>query len=134
MIRQLAHVCIRVRDIERTIDFYANKLGLPVTFRFERNGRTMGAYFSVGNSTFLEAFESDVSTGGSQIHFCLETDDIDAFIADMARKGVTCKPKSQGCDHSWQVWLTDPDGHAFELHQYTPESLQRCGGVAAVTW
>ncbi len=29
-----------------------------------------------------------------------------------------------GSDHSWQAWLSDPDGNRVELHQYTPESWQ----------
>jgi hypothetical protein len=27
-------------------------------------------------------------------------------------------------DHSWQAWITDPDGNKIELHDYTPESWQ----------
>lgn len=80
------------------------------------------AYFSFGEQTFLEVFEVDEPA--EMVHFCLEIDDIDGFIAETAAKGIECTPKKQGCDHTWQTWLKDPDGHAFEIHQYTDESLQ----------
>ena len=38
-IARIAHVCIFVRDIERTIRFYRDCLGMPLTFRFMKKGR-----------------------------------------------------------------------------------------------
>jgi catechol 2,3-dioxygenase-like lactoylglutathione lyase family enzyme len=68
------------------------------------------------------------------VHFCFETDNIDRFIAEMKTKGVACSDKKLGSDETWQTWLKDPDGNNFEIHQYTPKSYQRVGGVAQVTW
>ncbi len=132
MIKRLAHVCIQVSDIQRTIEYYTKTLDLPVVFRFMRGEAVMGCYFDLGNGTFLEAFESERPCGIT--HFCLETDDLDAFLAEMARKNVPCTPKKIGCDHTWQTWLRDPDGNAFEVHQYTPGSLQFEGGEVQVDW
>ncbi len=138
MLKRLAHVCLNVADIHETIDFYCNKLGLPVKFKFEKSGVLFGVYFDLGEQTYLEAFQVRdqqmpvINTGIA--HFCLETDDIDAFIADMATKGVPCTEKTLGCDHSWQTWLKDPDGNNFELHQYTARSTQLLGGVVQADW
>jgi hypothetical protein len=39
-----------------------------------------------------------------------------------------------GCDDTWQIWLKDPDGNAFEVHQYTPKSMQFTGGTVEADW
>jgi lactoylglutathione lyase/glyoxylase I family protein len=136
MITRLAHVCVHVSNINTAMDFYGKKLGLPVKFIFEKKGRLGGAYFEIGNSTFIEVFEVPdlkvVNTGIA--HFCLETDDMDAFMRDMKSKGLACSDKKLGCDESWQTWLQDPDGNKFEVHEYTGKSYQRHGGTAEIDW
>ena len=132
----LAHVCIRVSDIVRTVDFYNGLLGLPIKLTFVSNGSLRGACFQVGLSTFIEAIQTaerepaHPSTG----HFCLETTDIDGCIAELRAKGVSCTDKKLGFSKTWTVWLTDPDGHIVEINEYTPESAQLCGGAVVVDW
>jgi len=136
MLIRLAHVCLNVADLNQTVAFYHGLIGLPMQFTFEKDGKRCGVYFTVGQQTFIEAFQ----VGGVQVvntgitHFCLECDDIDAFMADMGAKGVACTEKKLGCDHAWQTWLTDPDGNRFEIHQYTNRSSQLNGGVVQVDW
>ena len=132
MITRLAHICLQVKDMNRTIAFYRDGLGFPVTFTFTKAGQLQGAYFALGGNSFIEVFEESQPVGIT--HFCLETDDIDKFIAAAAAKGIACTPKSLGCDHTWQTWLRDPDGHAFEVHHYTDRSLQFKGGECEITW
>jgi lactoylglutathione lyase/glyoxylase I family protein len=132
MIKRLAHICLQVKDMERSIAFYRDGLGFPVAFTFMKKGKLGGAYFSLGERSFLEVFQND-NPGGIQ-HFCLECDDIDDFIAKATAKGITCTPKELGGDHTWQTWLRDPDGNAFEIHQYSERSFQFAGGVCEITW
>lgn len=136
MIKRLAHVCIHASDLNKTVDFYHGKIGLPIVFRFHREGVLMGVYFALGHQTYLEAFEKPdlevVNTGIS--HFCLEVDDIDGFIREVTSHGVECTEKKLGCDQSWQTWLQDPDGNRFEIHQYTDASAQLNGGIVNVDW
>lgn len=136
MITRLAHVCVHVSSMDAAFDFYGTKLGLPVKFTFEKKGRLGGAYFDIGDGNFIEVFEVPdlrvVNTGIT--HFCLETDNIDEFIARMRSHGVSCTDKKLGSDQSWQTWLADPDGNKFEIHQYTDKSCQYRGGVAEITW
>lgn len=132
MITRLAHISLQVRDIQRAIAFYRDGLGFPVAFEFARKGALGGVYFAVGGQSFLEVFENDPPVGIT--HFCLETDDIDAFIAGATAKGIVCTPKALGDCGTWQTWLRDPDGNAFEIHQYTDASMQFCGGTCEITW
>jgi catechol 2,3-dioxygenase-like lactoylglutathione lyase family enzyme len=136
MITQFAHVCLNVKDLERTVDFYHRKLGLPIKFQFQKNGKVMGAYFQAGDLNFIEAFEVKnlAVTNTGIVHFCLETDNIEEDIRRLTGLGVACTPKKLGADQSWQTWIKDPDGNAIELHEYTGESAQLRGGTVQVTW
>lgn len=132
MIARLAHICLQVADIQRTLAFYRDGLGLRVAFTFRKKGALKGAYFALGDRSFIEVFEVEKPVGIT--HFCIETDDIDGFIAGATAKGIACTPKKLGGDGAWQTWLRDPDGHAFEIHQYTPGCMQFAGGECEITW
>lgn len=136
MITRLAHICLNVADIKKTIEFYNGKLGFPVKFTFERNNEVVGVYFEVGNGNFIEAFQVNdlkvINTG--IVHFCLETDNIDRFIATMKNENIFCSEKEFGLDNTWQTWLQDPDGNRFEIQEYTDKSTQKLGGKIHVSW
>lgn len=136
MLKRIAHVCLNVKDLERSLAYYT-RLGFEPVFRFTRAGRPFGVYLRLAESTFIEIFEdpslqTPVNTG--LLHFCLETDDLDGLTRELAAKGIDHSPKKLGCDHTWQIWLKDPDGNAFEVHQYTPGSLQFSGGTVEADW
>jgi len=134
--QRIAHVCLQVRNLERSIAYYS-QLGLRVSFRFTRQGVPFGVYLELAADSYLELFE-DAQRGEPVnpgiTHFCLETDDLDRVMAALAQRGVTFSEKKLGCDQTYQIWLTDPDGNRFEVHQYTPASAQRMGGVVEADW
>lgn len=136
LFKRMAHVCLHVKDLKRSLDFY-HKLGFVDRFNFTRKGRDYGRYLEIADRTYLEIFEEPkdgpVSNHGLA-HFCLETENLDALIAHLKTQGVSHSPKSQGCDFTWQIWLTDPDGNAFEVHEYSEKSMQLKGGTAEATW
>jgi lactoylglutathione lyase/glyoxylase I family protein len=106
-------------------------------FRFTRKGAPFGVYLKLADSAFIELFEDaklekPVNTG--LIHFCLETEDLDSLMTDLRTRGIACSEKKLGCDHTWQIWLKDPDGNAFEVHQYTSGSMQFTGGTVEADW
>ncbi len=133
---RLAHVCLNVRDLAVALEFY-RRLGFDERFSFTRGGRDYGRYLALGDSSFLEIFE-DPQRGpvvnNGLAHFCLETRDLDALMAQLDARGVPYTPPKLGCDHTRQIWLKDPDGNAFEVHQYTPASLQTRGGTVEADW
>jgi lactoylglutathione lyase len=136
MFTRIAHVCLHVQDLARSIEYYA-KLGFVTKFRFTRQGAPFGAYLEIAEGSYVEVFE-DRTRGEAKdagiVHFCLETDDIDRVVAELRQRGVTCTEKKLGCDQTYQIWLTDPDGNRFEVHQYTGASTQRLGGVVEADW
>jgi glyoxylase I family protein len=127
MLTGLAHVCINASDLQEAEAFYCDALGFKRHFSFIRDGREFGFYLALPDGSYIEVFEEEgVSSPDKAVmkHICLETEDIDAFIATVRGKGIDITDKKVGGDKSWQAWLTGPDGVRIEIHQYTPESSQ----------
>ena len=128
MITGLAHVCFVVNDLEKSIVFYRDQLGLKPAFDFINDkGERFGIYLHIGGRSFLELFQGTVGEPAAQPsyqHFCLEVDEIESTVAQLRANGVEVTDVKLGTDQSWQAWLTDPDGNRIELHAYTPESKQ----------
>lgn len=139
LVRQVAHTCVFARDLDAVEAFYRDVTGISPRFNFKRGEDRIGFYLDFGNRTFIEVFLKGESrfTETDQInHICLETDDIDGFIANARRKGVAITDKKLGVDHTWQCWLADPSGVKLEIFQYTEQSLQFSdqGGDCQVNW
>ncbi len=128
MIKALAHVCFTVSDLEASIAFYQETLGLTHAFDFVNDeGKRYGVYLHMGGRSFLEMFQGEPAERAekqSYAHLCLEVDDVAATVEDLRGKGIEVKDAVLGGDQSWQAWLADPDGNPIELHGYTAESMQ----------
>lgn len=138
MIRRLAHLCFITDDLERMVDFYANKLGLVVQFPFKNaDGEIFGYYIATGDSTFIEIFDrvlkqkqwggelQEFGTDGSHYnHFCLEVTGLRNFKAKLETKGLKLSEIKTGMDNSLQSWTNDPDENSIELMEYTHQSWQ----------
>lgn len=140
MIRKLAHINFVTNDLEKIIDFYVNKLGMQVKFTLNnREGKPFGYYFTCGDTTFLEFFDQAMAVemwggtvepleiGTRYRHFCLEITGLDEFCETLKSRGVQVTPITPGMDNSRQAWITDPDGNAIELMEYSYSSMQLSG-------
>jgi|SRR5579884_4297653 len=132
MITGLGHVAFRITDLEKSLDFYCQKLGFKEAFRLEREGEYSPwiVYIQVAPNHFIELFPGARGENTSRgpvgyNHFCLVVDDLQVTLRELAARGLTIEggPK-QGLDHNWQYWINDPDGNAIELMQIVPESPQ----------
>jgi catechol 2,3-dioxygenase-like lactoylglutathione lyase family enzyme len=128
MITGMAHACFTVSDLDASIHFYQDLLGLKPAFDFRReDGTRFGLYLHLGGRAFIELFQGQLgerAEGQSYRHICLEVDDIESTVADLRARGVEVSDPKLGGDQSWQAWIADPDGNRIELHAYTPESWQ----------
>jgi glyoxylase I family protein len=128
MITGLAHACFTVSDLERSLAFYRDALGLKPAFDFiNKEGRRFGVYLHLGGRSFVELFEGQLgerAEGQSYRHICLEVDDIQSTVHTLRERGLEVSDPKLGGDQSWQAWITDPDGNRIELHHYTAESKQ----------
>ncbi len=134
---KIAHVCLNVKDLNRSIEYYT-RLGFKKKFFFHKNEKLYGVYLEFGSGNFIELFEDsnlDLSApAGRLAHFCLETDNIDEVMKSLSARGIEFTEKKLGCDNTYQIWLKDPDGNAFEVHQYTDKSSQFTKQDVEVDW
>jgi len=128
MITGLAHICFVAKDLDASLAFYRDKLGLAYAFDLKNDqGERAGIYLHAGARTFVELFQArsgQKPNAGNYRHFCLEVSDFDATVQRLRDAGVDVTGVIEGQDHAWQAWISDPDGNRIELHGYTPESWQ----------
>jgi len=131
-VKSIGHVAIRVKDIDRSLDFYVKKLGFPEMFRLHRgDGALWIVYLRVTDDQFIELFPDAVGDRAPPEeaiglnHLCLEVEDIDVALADLTKSKVPLyRPKKMGADNNYQAWIEDPDGTRIELMQFGKDAMQ----------
>jgi len=116
---KLAHIHLKVRDLERSVAFYTTFLGLRIT---ERVGKAY-AFLSTGDAHHEVALQQ-VGAGAPTppayavglYHAAFEVPDRESLVRvyDTLREaGVAVLPS----DHlvSWAIYFNDPDGNGLEV-------------------
>lgn len=130
-VKSIGHIAVSVKNIERSLDFYVNKLGFTEMFRLERDERLWIVYLRITDTQYIELFPDAVGESAPPFanvgfnHLCLEVDNIDEAIAELTSKGVVLTAeKKMGVDHNYQAWIADPEGNRIELMQLGEKALQ----------
>lgn len=88
----IAHVAIRVSDLQRSRDFF-HKLGFEEAFALDRGGAPTEAFFKINDRQFIELYPargSDQAVGF--MHICFETGDINGVHQDYVAHGLAPTP------------------------------------------
>lgn len=130
-VASLAHVAIRVKNMQRSLDFYVGKLGFEEMMRLDRDGKLFLIYLRITDTQYLELFPDGVGDRAAEReavgynHLCLEVPDIEKSVQELEQLGIPlARPKIKAMDGNLQTWIEDPDGHRIELMQMAPECLQ----------
>ena len=117
----LDHVVLNVADVERSLSFYIDELGLePLRVDEWRRGEVFFPSVRIDATTIIDLFASE-PTGRNLDHICLvvEPTDLQA-IKDSGRFDVQSGPDTrwgaQGDGTS--LYVRDPDGNTVELRYY----------------
>jgi lactoylglutathione lyase len=128
----IGHVAIKVTDLDRSLDYYINKLGFPEMMRLHNDdGSTWLVYLRITDEQYLEVFpgaENDRAPGWNANglnHVCLTVDDIEPVLRQIEKAGLELLlPLKTAVDGNRQAWLEDPDGNRIELMEMAPNSIQ----------
>jgi glyoxylase I family protein len=119
------HVAMRVRNIEKSVDFYVNSLGLKKAKEWGEVGNR-AIMFDAGNGNYIEVFEGLTEDRGSDqiIHFALRVDNCDQITEQVRAAGatITTEPKDVDIPTNPQYpvrisFFKGPDGEVVELFQ-----------------
>ncbi|WP_165452617.1 VOC family protein [Paenibacillus thalictri] len=132
MITGITHYGAKVKDLDRTIQFYRDILEFEEAFRlYDDEGALRIVYFHIGRNHFVEFFPGGIEdyeyipTGAGTNHLCYEVDDAYAAAERIKAKGYPLhKDVEKGRSGCLQFWLLDPEGNRIELMQLLPDSMQ----------
>lgn len=116
----LAQLHVSVRDLDRSIEFYRDVLGIPFLFRVP--GQPMAFLQSGDVRLYLGVPESAEFT--SRVVGYFRVDDIgverDRLVAAGVAVGEPHVVHRDGTTELWMAALNDPDGHHLLLMQEKP--------------
>ena len=127
MVKKLLHTRYRVHDLEKTISFYKDVLGLQEVRR-HTSGRGSQLVFlkAPGSDEEIEICKFDGSgpivVGPDLTHLAFEVDDLEKFAAGLKKKGYALSdgPTATG-GGSMIAFIDAPEGYEIELIQRGPD-------------
>jgi lactoylglutathione lyase len=130
-VKKLLHTRMRVSDIQQTIDFYTNVLGLEVLERKVSPRGSHLAFLKVPNSEELIELCSFPSSGPvtvqeDLVHLAFQVENLDDTIEQLGAKQIriTDGPISTSSGSRF-IFIDAPDGYEVEL-------IERPSGTALV--
>lgn len=125
---RLLHTMLRVRDLEQSLNFYCDALGMRVLDRYDftagRFSIVFIAYESYDAGGAIELTwnwdqADNYTLGNAYGHIAIGMPDLDGTVDRLERQGVpvTVKPKRQAPGAPRLAFVRDPDGYAVELIQ-----------------
>jgi lactoylglutathione lyase len=123
-VKKLLHTRMRVNDLERTVKFYREALGLEIARRHRSPRGAQLVFLRTPNSE--EEIELCQLSGAPAVevqpdlmHLAFEVDDLAAFAAELGRKGVALSDgPTQTESGSVIAFLDAPEGYEVELIQH----------------
>ena len=115
-LREIDHVVLRVKDMQRMVRFYAEVLGAEfVAYRPEFNMTHLRA-----GSSMIDLVAGDAGAGRNMDHFCLRVEPFDeaAILAHLKSHGVALgatRIRYGAEGNGVSIYLTDPEGNQVEL-------------------
>lgn len=124
MIKGVAHAAINATDLERSLRFYRDLLGLPVVEDLTMDNGVRLVHLAVGPSSTIELFGRPGPMGplpagqnAGLVHLALTVDDVDAVYARLQAQGVEfhVTPRPGRGQTKRLAFFKDPDGVPVEI-------------------
>ncbi len=110
MLQGLNHITIAVSDLDRSLRFYTEFVGMKAVVRWDA-----GAYLTLGDIWFCLSRDNAVpGQDYSHIAFDIAAQDFVLFTQKLKEAGIVEWKQNSSEGHS--VYFLDPDGHKLEAH------------------
>jgi lactoylglutathione lyase len=123
MVKRLLHTRYRVADLDRTVSFYKEVLGLEETRRSTSpRGSTLVFFKAPGSEEEIEICHfpesGPVTVGPDLTHLAFEVDDLESFSRHAKAKGYPLSDGPTRTDSGSVIAFIDaPEGYEVELIQ-----------------
>lgn len=115
LVADIHHVSLNVSDIDRSLGFYRDLLGMELLPRPELP--VQGVWLDAGNGRQVHLIIADVPDDCGQ-HVAFAVADLDTIVADLRAAGVRIsRPLPVGDTGLRQSFAVDPDGNRLEFTQ-----------------
>lgn len=122
------HVMLRVRDLEKSLDFYTRILGMEVLRKNDyEGGRFTNVFIGFGPENITTTIELthnwDQETvydlGDAYGHLAFNVDSVTEAMAYLEKEGVTIRTPAKRMNHGTRMlgFVEDPDGHVIEINE-----------------
>ncbi len=116
---KLYHTMIRVKDLDATLDFYTNFLGLKETRRHEIGDEATLVFLSDEEENyFIELTHNkdsrDYELGDQFGHLAFLVDDLEPIKAEVARRGWWSRESRPELSSKY-IFVHDPNGYDIEI-------------------
>ena len=114
------HAMVYARDVERSLGFYREMLGMKLLDEFKYEGRPVYArLIAPGGDGTIAIHQAGPGAGvaaeGVRLYF--EIRELDAFCQRLKQKGIYFTQMPQMMPWGWRhAYLDDPDGHEISLY------------------
>ena len=120
---EVMHFCINVKDLEKSIHFYRDILGLKLSRRVEipENNAEIAFVLGEGSDVGIELThwrdKKEYAEGDYLDHIALGVEDVEGTVEELRKKGVeiAMEPFSLRGSTSKIAFIKDPDGIWIEL-------------------
>jgi catechol 2,3-dioxygenase-like lactoylglutathione lyase family enzyme len=118
----IAHVALRVSDIEKSRAFYKDFLGFDEPFSLSNpDGSLSLTFIKINDQQYIELFPGPDPAADRLHHLALQTDDAERMRLYLAAHGVKVPDHTpKGRIGNLNFNITDPDGHTVEIVEYAP--------------
>ena len=125
---RLAHTMLRVLDLDTSLKFYCDILGMKVLRRTDYpDGSFTNTFIGYGPENEYPTLEltynwdqkDSYQKGNGWGHICIETPDVYKACEDLTKLGVNITRKPGPMKHGTRViaFCEDPDGYKVELNE-----------------